>query len=164
MGRLFLAVTIAVAAALLTATAQTQTIEIRGITMDADGAPLPGVEIQIRKLDRVPIIRTRSASDGSFRVPGLTPGTYRVIATMGDRAAIREGVTFPPASSADLHMRLDRSPSCRLARVEGRGGIHGRIVDWLDEPTPAFVWLEADDRNDDRRLSCQTGWAIRDST
>lgn len=69
--------------ALLTTPATTQTSRsvIRGRVTDADGAPITQAEINAVGTQTGFVGTTRSREDGSFRLPGLTPGPYNVIAS-----------------------------------------------------------------------------------
>ena len=123
--------------------AQVQTGEIRGVVRDLERMPLPNIDIQIRKIDRVPAIRLRSAADGSFRVVNLTPGVYRVNASAaGFKTATRESVLLRPDSSRTVVIELDRPGTCRLGEVMGMGHIGGIVTDWTGDRVPAYITLK----------------------
>ena len=117
--------------------------EIRGVVRDLERVPVPNVDIQIRKIDRVPVIRVRSAADGSFRVLNLTPGVYRVIASAsGFKTATDERVQLLPEHSATVLITLERSGTCRLGEVAGMGHIAGTVTDWTGDRVPAYITLK----------------------
>lgn len=52
---------------------------VRGTLLDLDGAPLQGCQLQALTADRSLVTRaTRSQTDGSFSIGGLSTGSYRV--------------------------------------------------------------------------------------
>ena len=61
-------------------TAQTTTGTIRGYVKDQNGAPLSGAQVQATNVATSVARSTTTGSDGSYVLPGLSPGTYDVIA------------------------------------------------------------------------------------
>ena len=59
--------------------AAAQNGRIRGTVRDASGGPLPGVTIRAQGLAAG---RATTATDGSYRIDNLTPGTYAVSAAV----------------------------------------------------------------------------------
>ena len=71
------------------AQAQPGLVLISGTVVDADGAGLPGVQIEVMETG---LVVTTNAK-GHFRLP-LPPGTYRIVASMaGFSTQVRETVT-----------------------------------------------------------------------
>ena len=60
--------------------AQTTTGTIRGYVKDQNGAPLSGAQVQATNVATSVARSTTTGSDGSYVLPGLSPGTYDVIA------------------------------------------------------------------------------------
>jgi len=116
--------------------------EIRGRITDRDDVPVAGADVQVRMLDRVPAVRTRSASDGTFRVPNLRPGGYRVIARHEQfGTAIGEELWLLPGASVVTRLFMERPIRCAFAPAPGMARLHGTVVDWNGLPSPAYVRL-----------------------
>jgi hypothetical protein len=116
--------------------------EIRGRITDWDDVPVAGAEVQIRMVERVPLVRTRSAADGTFRAQNLRPGGYRIIAhheRFG--VAIAEEVWLLPGGAPVARLFMERPIRCALAPLPGTARITGTVVDWNGVPSPAFVRL-----------------------
>lgn len=87
------------------ALAQSLTGTIAGTITDEQGGALPGVTVTLVGKQRV---RTaQSASDGTFRFPGVDPGTYVVRAELaGFRAARQEEVQVVTGKQATVDFKL----------------------------------------------------------
>ncbi|XXT21197.1 carboxypeptidase regulatory-like domain-containing protein [Sorangium sp. So ce429] len=123
---------------------------IEGTVTDEDGKLVAGVDISIVGTQpgaavgimmRPPPIRmATSLDDGSFALPGLPPGDYRV--------SLSEGPPVPGPPGAEppgVRARVEAGKSARVTLVVARrnGEIHGRVVDEIGEPvTDAFVHAE----------------------
>jgi Carboxypeptidase regulatory-like domain len=110
--------------------------EIRGRITDWDDGPVAGADIQIRMFDRMPLLRTRSASDGTFRVTNLRPGGYRVIArhdrfgvAIGEDIWLLPGATVAAYTAGRLEL-LSTSPT-----AAGRSQLLFRIHHGADGQT-----------------------------
>src|SRR4051812_9452939 len=78
--------------------AQTRLASIEGRVVDETGATMPGVTVTVSSPAlQVPQITQVSGSDGSYRVPELPIGQYRISFELtGFRALVRQDVTLTP--------------------------------------------------------------------
>lgn len=99
--------------------AQRQTGSIQGRVVDTEGKPLPGAFVYVYSPDLMGI-RTYMATDkGKFRIPGLPPGLYKVMAeapefktVSAENIAVRVGMTIT------LRITLERSAAEEEVTVE----------------------------------------------
>lgn len=109
---------------------------VRGVVRDGNGAPVAGAEIGYVREDvaarqaqggledlfgvqRRPV---RSAADGTFALPGLTPGSYAITADLGDRTSEpQRGVAVAEAqeSAVELHLIRGATVRVRVRNVDG---------------------------------------------
>ncbi len=95
---LVLAVLLAVA---LPVQAQLATGNIYGLVSDESGAPLPGAAVLIKGANGT--TTTTTGSDGRFRVLNLSPGSYKVTASLtGFSTVNRDNVAVSTGTSVDL--------------------------------------------------------------
>lgn len=88
-------------------TAGAQTGAITGRVTDATAdAPLPGVSLQVDGTR----FGAGTANDGRFRISGLQPGTYVVIARRIGYNPQRQSVTVPATGEVTVNFRLQSSP------------------------------------------------------
>src|SRR5215212_11342005 len=102
-----------VAMALLVASAaaaQQGTTELRGRVIDAQGAVLPGVTVNVRNQQTGMFRETVSGADGSFIASGLVPGTYQVAAEL-------QG--FKKFERRDLRLEVGKTSSIDVAMTIG---------------------------------------------
>ncbi len=112
-------------------------LEIAGFVRFADGSPAEGANIQAQPLSPLsdPQIfgsqQIVSGSDGSFRIPNLSTGKYRVtaMAPWGGGALNIAAVTLDS---------VDAGMSDLAITVEAGGTISGRVTDALGEPIAAM--------------------------
>src|SRR5271167_1115166 len=65
---------------------------LRGVTVDAGGAPIADVHVIIHSQDGSDERELLSSSDGTFSTSALKPGTYRLTASKGDLATAAAAV------------------------------------------------------------------------
>src|SRR5688500_3762620 len=74
--------------------AQSTTGTILGVVTDQSGAVLPGVEITVKGVETGSVQQNIAGDAGTYRVPGLVPGTYEVQAALpGFQTSVRSGIT-----------------------------------------------------------------------
>jgi hypothetical protein len=66
---------------MVTAAQVISTSQIRGAVEDSSGAAVPGAQIRLAQTDTGAVRTTTSASDGSYALPDLPVGRYRLEAT-----------------------------------------------------------------------------------
>ena len=81
-------------------------VTVRGVAVDADGSPAPGVQIKLQKPDaaivsEVPNPFMRTAVDGSFEIRQVAPGDYALTASRYG-GAVREFAWTPLSVSTDM--------------------------------------------------------------
>jgi outer membrane receptor protein involved in Fe transport len=72
------------------AAAQEQRGSIEGVVRDSSGAVLPGVTVEARTNTGV-VLTATSDSEGTYRFPSVSPGTYEVTATLQGFAPRKQG-------------------------------------------------------------------------
>jgi hypothetical protein len=88
--------------------AQVQTGSITGVVTGTDGAALPGVTVTLTGVGAPQT--TVSDSQGRFRFPNLSPGTYALRAELaGFGSAARSGLNVSLGRNADITMTLNPS-------------------------------------------------------
>lgn len=85
-------------------------LTVSGRVVDEDGAPVAGAEVWVLDLPwKPPGEGVRTAEDGSFRVTGLAPGTWRVEVVAQGRYQVDPGATIELLESlAGLEVRMRR--------------------------------------------------------
>ena len=76
-------------------------------TAQAGTVLLPGVSVVVRNADREIVVRTFSDGDGTFRLVGVSPGTYQVDATLDGFAPIERTITTRPGEPLQLDLAFD---------------------------------------------------------
>jgi protocatechuate 3,4-dioxygenase beta subunit len=81
--------------------------EIEGRIVDEAGAPVPGAAVAAERTSpgRAPPIRATASEDGEFRLRGLSPGRYTLVAGAPGRETVRE---------ADVEVEEGRGAEVRL--------------------------------------------------
>lgn len=75
---------------------------IVGRVVSAEGVPIPGAEVRIRRAGLV----VRSDERGEFRFSGLEPGLYRVQASLPEHAVVVEDAEVETDGPASVTLRL----------------------------------------------------------
>src|SRR5262245_47611788 len=90
------------------ATTQQGTAEIRGRVLDQSGAALPGATVVVRNQASGIFRQGVSTSDGSYFLPGVTPGVYELTAEMsGFKKYARKDVRLEVGKTATLDVSLE---------------------------------------------------------
>jgi hypothetical protein len=80
---------------------------IRGRIVDQQDAVLPGVTVVATHQERGTTRETITGSDGTYSIPGLIPGVYRVMASLpGFRTLTREDLTLRVGATLSLDLTL----------------------------------------------------------
>src|ERR1019366_2625123 len=115
---LLAAVSIALLCLASPAFAQGERGAITGLITDAAGAVVPNVEVVATHLQTNSTFRAFSTSVGSYRIPYLPPGTYRVTAAMkGFKNAVADSVMVAVASVVTADMKLEVGSSTESVTV-----------------------------------------------
>jgi len=89
-----------------TALAQGSTASIRGRVTDEAGAPLGNAEITAIGTRTGFVKSVRSRADGSFLVPGLTPGDYEIVVASGTFEPSSRQLTLLVGQTIDVTFRM----------------------------------------------------------
>ena len=90
-----------------TAHAQQGTSAIRGRISDAQGGVLPGVAIVVTHAESGTIRETVTGPDGTYLVPALVPGPYRITAALqGFRRLMQEDIVLRIGTTLQLDLTL----------------------------------------------------------
>ncbi|HVS14377.1 MAG TPA: TonB-dependent receptor [Thermoanaerobaculia bacterium] len=88
------------------ASAQTSTASIRGMVTDEQGQPVAGAEVSAVGVETGFVKSVRSRADGSFLLPGLVPGPYRVVVSSPAHQPRSSEITLLVGQTTDLEFRL----------------------------------------------------------
>jgi len=91
---------------------------VAGRVVRSDGLAMPDVTVTARRRGSRMPVTTTSGADGAFRLAGLEPGTFTVVAEADDYAAARIEVA-PPVEDVALTLR---AMGGARGRVTGAGG------------------------------------------
>jgi hypothetical protein len=95
---------------LLPVTALSQTTgRIEGMVIDQSGAPLPGVTVETTSPNLQGTRTTVTGNDGRYRFASLTPGTYKVTASLAGLGNVEKGATVALDSTATVNLQLSLS-------------------------------------------------------
>jgi len=80
---------------------------LEGSVSDSSGGRIPGARIVVREVETHQAREVSAGEDGSFRIPGMPPGTYEVSATQPGFGRYRhKGVILPLGSTVHLDIVL----------------------------------------------------------
>lgn len=99
----------------------------RGTVRDGDGKPLDNVSVRSGDYGQFPSCHTRSAADGSFELPGGSPGGWMVVANQ--RGIGKDSATLSGEPGAVVEWNPVLGPGL---------SIHGRVVDSSGAPLEGF--------------------------
>ncbi len=97
---------------------------VAGVTRDARGRAVPGVEIRVAPVDRsgsVTVLRTQSDATGHFAVASLAPGAYRVVAFKGGYAVVVAQINTIVQDTLEVVLHPAGAPAGPGTRPEDAG-------------------------------------------
>jgi len=101
-----------------------QTGSIRGIVIDTDQNPFPGVVVTVAGPALIGSASDVSRDDGAFRVPALPPGTYTIIAELqGFKTVKREGIVVQVGMTVRIGITMEASSLREEVTVVGTAPI-----------------------------------------
>lgn len=107
-------------ACVATAAAQPRPATFRGkVYVDTLMRPIPGVEVTITELSRT----ATSDDKGVFRIEGIGPGRYRVVARKIGFAAYQSTIEFGDGETVERGIVLPRVPPLDTVRVVGDANV-----------------------------------------
>ena len=93
---------------------------ITGRVTDSSGSSIPGVSIQLRRIETGQEVTAGTTSDGSFLANSLAPGTYRIaVSKIGFRTAVRESVVVSTATVSKVDFLLELGSVSESVTVAG---------------------------------------------
>ncbi|MBK8809120.1 MAG: carboxypeptidase regulatory-like domain-containing protein [Acidobacteria bacterium] len=107
---LFLLTLLTLVLAVAGATAQSQALngQIEGTVTDANSAAVAGATVSVRNLDTGAERSVTTDSEGSYRLPLLPLGKYRVtVEAPNFKKFVQEGVTLTTGSTATINVSPD---------------------------------------------------------
>lgn len=100
-------------------------LTLRGVVLDATGAPLPGASVEARR--SVVWEKATTGADGRFAIEGLEPPAVRVVATASGFASQRMSVDLIP-EDVRIALRREASASGRVVDRDGKPVAHYRLI------------------------------------
>lgn len=93
---------------------------VQGTVTDVSGAVVPGATVTIVSIETGREQKTVSSSDGFYRVTGLQPGKYRVIAEReGFKRRVLENVTVGAEATEGVDIALETGPVTETVTISG---------------------------------------------
>jgi outer membrane receptor protein involved in Fe transport len=102
-----LALALLLALTAITAFAQSTSATVRGMVHDESGNPFPSAEITATNVNTGFTNRTVAGTDGSYNLPGLAPGVYRIGVVAPSYKASSKDVTVLVGQTLNLDFRLN---------------------------------------------------------
>ncbi|HUU81726.1 MAG TPA: TonB-dependent receptor [Acidobacteriota bacterium] len=91
--------------------AQRETGSLRGIVVEKEGGPLPGVAITATSPALQGTASVVSTATGEFRMPALPPGTYEITAKLqGFKTMKMEGIIVHLGMNVEVNISMETSP------------------------------------------------------
>ena len=109
--RTFSLVFVLVLATVATAAAQSGTLTGK-VTLSGGGRPLAGAVVTVLTPNGVEAAKTSTRSDGTYRIPGLAPGSYLVkVSSIGYSVREFPGTTISAGGTATVDATLEERPA-----------------------------------------------------
>ncbi len=97
---------------------------LQGLVSDESGGPLAAARVIVILVATGHTRVATSAGDGTFAVPALTPGAYRIrVDATGFRPLVRDGVTVVTGETVTLALRLDVGGISEVVSVTADAGL-----------------------------------------
>ena len=97
---------------------------LSGVVSDPAGAVIAGASVTIKNNDTSAEYQTTTASNGTFTIPALTPGTYTVtISAQGFKQAILKGVKLDAGTPGSVRASLEVGAATDSVTVQGGGEV-----------------------------------------
>ena len=129
---------------------------IKGILVDARGAPVTGAYVRLRDVNG----GAQSGNDGTFTIGPVLPGDHQLVAELGDRYLRRPGQPEDPEGSPDIvgQVSCEAKATCtvRLVVEVENADIRGTVVDANGTPLRDVV-VELQSSSNDASPSQLTG-------
>src|SRR5262245_27388500 len=91
-----------------TADTQQGSSEIAGRVVDEQGGVVPGVTITLTNAQTGGLRTITSGADGTYVAPQISPGQYRLVATLkGFRRIVREGLLVLVGETLTVNLKLE---------------------------------------------------------
>ena len=121
-----------------------ETGAIKGLVVDSEGKPVPGIRANARALSgsrRWGDGEGRTDETGAFTVDGLRPGDYRVVAQRSWSASLRKPGTTDDAEQGErVTVRANQVANVRIVVESQTGVIEGTVTDSTGSPVgDAFI-------------------------
>ena len=126
MKRLFFVAMVATTVSFLTCAdvCAQATAQINGAVKDQSGAVLPGVEITVTQTDTQITRNTISNETGSYVLPDLSIGSYRLDASLpGFRKYIQTGIVLQVNSSPTINLTLEVGQVSEQVEVQANASL-----------------------------------------
>ncbi len=115
-----LRVVLIIAAAVVTASAQTVGASLQGVISDQSSAVVPNASVQIVNLGTAARHVLVSDDNGRWRAPALPPGEYEIRATApGFQTIVRQGVHLEVGQDAVVDLRMEVGAVSSEVKVQG---------------------------------------------
>lgn len=107
----------------LVALAQFETARLGGFVIDKSGGAVPGAKITITNVATNVVTTTESGSDGTFDVPALKPGRYKIEVKKDQFRTVNQEVTLQVAQVADVTFTLEPGTVTETIVVTAEAGL-----------------------------------------
>ncbi len=129
--------------AAIVAVAQVDTGEVSGRVVSArDNQPLGLVQVQLQMAGANTPLRAVTNPDGTFRIPGVPPGSYTLQTAAVDYYLVRQEFTLAAGETKNFDVVLTSSTDQRKDTVVVSGGTLGITP----EPAASAITLEGEER------------------
>jgi Carboxypeptidase regulatory-like domain len=98
--------------------------QINGTVLDASGGAVPGASVKVTNTDTALVRTVESASDGTYAVPDLPVGPYRVdVSKQGFATAVQTGIVLQVVSNPTVNVTLKVGNVSEQVSVEANAAL-----------------------------------------